>query len=360
MSALPKNSSWASGSIDHTASAWVVRRDAGLTASEQVEFDCWRAADPRHAEALAWHEKAWEALDRPRRSGEGDYLMREYRRRAVRRRRQRIAAAAVAFGLLLGAGALWRQTEPKRAAEAALIVVPEYRKLPDGSVVELKRGAEIGVAFDERFRHVTLRKGEAHFQIAKNKDRPFIVHARGVDVRAVGTAFSVQLDSRQIEVLVTEGRVAVAPAAAATPPASAAPMPAVFDSGAIVDAGYRAVVLAPESGQTHAIPAVTPLTAAEIEQRLEWRRTHLEFTDTRLDEAVALVNRFAAGATTNKRIVIGDPNLAGIPITGFLCVDNIDVFVRLLEASAGIEAERSSDTITLHKAPARGVGMLRE
>jgi transmembrane sensor len=56
---------------------------------------------------------------------------------------------------------------------------------------------------------VVLERGEAHFQVAKNPARPFVVVARGVEIRAVGTAFSVGLESTRVEVLVTEGQVAV-------------------------------------------------------------------------------------------------------------------------------------------------------
>ena len=50
--------------IEREAARWVLRRDRGLTASEQDEFSQWLAADPRHGEALALHRWGWEELDR--------------------------------------------------------------------------------------------------------------------------------------------------------------------------------------------------------------------------------------------------------------------------------------------------------
>ena len=101
------------------------------------------------------------------------------------------AAAAVAVMLVRPA----KTIAPAVAAPPVFAARIEQRTLEDGSVVEsLNRGAEIAVNFTPGERRVALLKGEANFEVAKNKERPFIVSAGGVDVRAVGTAFNVRLD----------------------------------------------------------------------------------------------------------------------------------------------------------------------
>ena len=59
-------------------------------------------------------------------------------------------------------------------------IVLMQKKDADGTVVELKRGADISVEFSKRLRRVVLLRGEAHFQVAKNKDWPFAVDAGGL------------------------------------------------------------------------------------------------------------------------------------------------------------------------------------
>jgi transmembrane sensor len=86
--------------------------------------------------------------------------------------------------------------------------VNESHALPDGSLVELKEGSRIAVDFSAEQRQVRL-VGEAHFQVARDAARPFVVNAQGVMVRAVGTAFSVRVDSDEVQVLVTHGSVHV-------------------------------------------------------------------------------------------------------------------------------------------------------
>lgn len=85
-------------------------------------------------------------------------------------------------------------------------------KLPDGSKVWINSCTT--VEYDDHFgvsnRDIHLT-GEAYFEVAKNKDIPFIVRTNEIQVRAVGTAFNVlayPLDSHVITTLY-EGKVAV-------------------------------------------------------------------------------------------------------------------------------------------------------
>src|SRR5437660_1453063 len=73
---------------------------------------------------------------------------------------------------------------------SAVVLRPEKQILADGSVVELKSGAEIAVDFTGAYRRVALKRGEAHFQVA-HQSRPFVVTAGPIEFRAVGTAFAV-------------------------------------------------------------------------------------------------------------------------------------------------------------------------
>ena len=78
------------------------------------------------------------------------------------------------------------------------------RGTQDGSLISLDFGWPTPAG-------VTYWRGEAHFQVAKNANRPFVVQAGAVEFRAVGTAFDVQLGATQVQMIVTEGRVAGGP-----------------------------------------------------------------------------------------------------------------------------------------------------
>ncbi|MGH7944041.1 MAG: FecR family protein [Opitutaceae bacterium] len=342
--------------IESRASNWILRRDAGLTVEEQAEFERWRAEDPSHAEAVARKDKAWSALDRPIHSGQADLLLARLEARAATRRRRRLGAAVTGIAVLFVAATFlqWHRMPSPAQPEArrAVVHLPEQQMLPDGSVVELRPGAEVAVDYGGTLRRVTLVKGEAHFLVTKNSDRAFVVAVGGVEVRAVGTSFAVQRGQTAIELIVIEGSVAVDNVAGSSSSTGDGQPAAIASANndrmaepqtlATVDAGRRMVV------ELSARPSASPpiaMSPEEMTGRLAWRATRLEFSDLPLREAVALMNRY------NKvQFVIEDAALARLGISGLFRADNIDTFVRLLEGTCGIAAERSGDTILLKKA----------
>lgn len=337
--------------IEHEASLWVVRLERGLAATEQDEFLQWLTTDPRHGQELAQQRSNWSRLGvlgdwRPEYSPRPNPDLLAPPGRAIfgggKRRRLALAsgALAAAAGIALALVFAPRASQPPADPAAARpIAAIEQRELPDGSVVSLNRGAEIAVLFTAAERRVRLEKGEAHFTVAKALNRPFIVSAYGVEARAVGTIFNVRIDGAMVDVLVTEGHVQVKPREAGRPvaPASAA--------APLLEAGQRALV--PISA-TVAPPKVIQVTPAEMADLLSWQPRFLDFTDTPLSSIVAEFNRRNAPV----RIAIADESLAEMEVSASLRSDNVEGFVHLLEASFGIRAERSGDSINLRR-PAR-------
>lgn len=286
------------------------------------------------------------ALDWPVEAGTVEALLCELDARARQRRRHRLAAAGCVAAMLV-AGVLWvAPRAPLSVAPAASTVVvflPSRQVLPDGSVVELKEGSELKVDFTAALRRVTLKRGEAHFQVAKNAARPFLVDAGGVAVRAVGTAFSVQMGPQAVEVLVTEGRVAVDRSASVATADAARPPSRTL---AIVDAGNRVVVDDAPLPADRSAPQVQPVTAAELEEKLAWRVPRLEFSRTPLAQAVPMFNRHSRA-----RLILAEPALGGLQLSGIVRADNVEALLRLLEANFGIQAEhRAGNEIVLRKA----------
>lgn len=334
--------------ISTTAADWVARRAAGLSSEDEAALSRWLAADALHQSAFAYHSDAFAAFDRPRITGRVPQFVQEIETRVKRRRRRMIQSTAAGFGLVLLVAAGWRsswEVQPTPARDNAIVHKPEIRRLPDGSFVELKLGAELSVDFSASFRRVTLRKGGGHFQVAHDPSRPFVVTAAGIETRAVGTAFSVQLENDEVEVIVTHGRVTVERSEATSPP----PSPELARL-AYVDAGRRLVVSIADGVIP---PATAALPPDELAERLAWRRPRLEFTDTPLAEAVALMNREARGspASPARRLVIAatSKELATEPVSGLFRADKTEAFVRMLEITLGLQVEERPDEIVLHR-----------
>jgi transmembrane sensor len=327
----------------------VARRDAGLSDTEQADFERWLAEDPRHRLALVRFEETWNALARPRRTGNATAIVRKLGALDHRRYQIRLgfAGAALASFMVLGL-ALWQWRNPKvdklSPAPQAVVVMATHSVLPDGSVVEFPAGAEFTVDYSGMLRRVVLMRGEAYFQVAKNPSRPFVVSADGIEVRAVGTAFSVQVGKPRVEVLVTEGRVSVDQVPGLSP---SAPLDSLPRSLTMVNAGNRVVVDAVRQPTEMASLPVQAVSATEMAERLAWRNPRVEFSGAPLRDVIAVINRY-----NRVQFIIDDPVLASVLVSGLFPADDADAFLRMLEAGFQVQAERrDGGQILLRKSP---------
>ncbi|MGH7957218.1 MAG: FecR family protein [Opitutaceae bacterium] len=340
-----------SDALDDVASDWLVRRYAGFSAEEEAEFRRWLSTDARHGEAFARIETAWTALNRPRELGEAGAVSQELRARNRRRQRRQTTYGFATAGLAAAAALVFALLPPDAprsfpSTPITVTVKPDRQVLPDGSRVELNAGAEIEVAFSPQARGVRLVRGEALFAVARDADRPFIVTAGAVEVRAVGTAFAVRYEPKEVDVIVTEGHVAVERVELAMP----ASQPRVGGGGEAnrsesrtLAAGQRlAIQIDPLASPSSPVPAVLHMTARQIESALAWRGKRLEFTGTPLAEAVVLLNRH-----NRIQFSIADPAISALQISGIFWADDPDGFARLLATGMNVSHERVGDTILL-------------
>ena len=309
----------------------------------------------------------------------GDVL-RELDGELRRRRRNRLSAAIGGAAALLFAGLIWQQVNRQalvpatNAAPSAVVSLPEQKLLPDGSLVDLRNGTEISIAFTADARRVILTRGEAHFQVAKSA-LPFLVAVNAVEVRAVGTAFSVQLGSSDVEVLVTEGRVEVSQRADGAEPVAPVRnqtelsgslvgglhgLPANGDGilvpriqlrvpAVMVEAGNRLLIPASYAKAAPFKPEMVPVESAELSARLAWRAPRLEFSRTPLTKALAMMKEHAP-AGKELAVTLADPALGQVRVSGILRADNLETLLRLLEDQHGIRAEkRGSDEVILRR-----------
>jgi transmembrane sensor len=320
------------------ASDWLSRRDVGLTPEESRQLAAWRNASPDHAAAWAEVQSVWHAFDVTSHPHVAATLLRELGVRRRRRRTRAYGLSAVACAAAIAAVFTFRPTPspaPTNSAAVAqsIITRPERRVLADGSVIELNNGAEIAVHYSAARREVWLLHGEAHFAVAKNPSRPFIVTAGGVTARAVGTQFEVNLSSHATAVLVTEGRVAVG---RLDPNSDTAPTAVTV----MLDAGARVSI--PTDTATRLLPPPESVSAGDEDRIQAWRGPRLTLSNTALSDAVVALNR-----ENRTQISIQSESLAQMRLSGVFRADNAEGFVRLLEESYGVKVERQGDRVVL-------------
>lgn len=111
---------------------------------------------------------------------------------------------------------LFHDGQNKKLAGDMTVTVEKGQKvaltLPDKSRVWVNSGSTLiyGSRFNKKERIIQL-DGEAYFEVAKNKNAPFIVESHGFSTEALGTAFDVKAysDEKQISTVLIRGKVEV-------------------------------------------------------------------------------------------------------------------------------------------------------
>ncbi len=348
-SSSPASFSSSTPSLRETAGLWWVRQQAGLTAAEQAEFAAWLGADQLHASAYAEAEAAWNLLHFPRRAGQSAEALAGLQARSRMRRRR--VARVFSLGGIAATFVLWAVVSlqspslpPNPQPRSTIAVRPDRQALADGSTVELNANAKIDVQFTPDRRTVHLLGGEALFTVAKDStQRPFVVVAPGVEVKADGTVFSVRVDSTAVKVLVTEGRVIVTDLSTQRRTLGLA-LRAAAAADVVLDASCGMSVPFSDGDDSADAPAVDTFTAEEVAAALAWREKRLEFTGTPLADAVAMFNR-----QTALQLELADVSTGEVQLTGIFWSDDVEAFVRLLESGLDIESHSVGDRIQLRR-----------
>lgn len=338
---------------DKAAAAWLARMDRDdWSPQSQAGLDAWLAANTAHRVAFLRLRAAWNESGRLAALGAGDRAAGPpprghwqpafgpalrgaapaRNRGAARSRKPARAllgiAAALVVSLLLGVAWQHRDQPVETTYRTAIGDLREVR-LEDGSRITLSSASAIRVRFARRERHIELDRGEAFFDVAKDRTRPFVIVAGERRVRAIGTRFAVRRGDAGagLRVVVTHGLVQLE----SNPGADGNPRPST-----LLPAGSMA--LASGSGIVTRTGSV-----ADAERALDWRNGFLDFHDTTLADAASEFNRY-----NSRKLVIGDPEVGALRIGGHFRWSNLDAFVRLLELGFPVQAEARAETVVLH------------
>ncbi len=318
--------------FDEQAAAWLVEREEGFEPEREKEFAAWRSADPRHDAAL---ERAARIMGRlaelaPQTNFAPVVALATSKPRHARRLAWSALGLAAAAAVVL-VGLRWRtELLSARAATASVAVADDTSvqrcvALNDGSIVDLNVGARMETHFDAQARRVTLTTGEAHFQVAHQSNRPFLVQVGRVTVRAVGTAFTVRIVDDRVDVIVTDGVVAVERAEASAP---------------AVRAGERARITLGTDDESVQVDAIAP---AAMQAELAWQERTKVFRDVPLREIVNQMNR-----RNRTQVKLADRETGDRAFGGVVALDRVELFVNLLVQEGDIVIEmRTAQLIVL-------------
>jgi transmembrane sensor len=319
------------------AAEWFARlQDPAIPLEAVSEWQSWMSADPRHARAFRSLEDLWQdfgEIPDPLPSERAALAADRYDasvpvgewRVAKPRPRAPVWAAAASVSLIALALALLRPWSVGGELIETRVGENKTLTLGDGTAVSLGGRTALRVSLSDDERRLTLVRGEAFFDVAKDSSRPFVVRAGAATVTAVGTQFNVRRNDDRTVVSVVEGKVLVQRA----PSAIRAIWPAAPDVERGVEplgAGIRATV----SGESSQPPSAEP---AEMADATAWRSGKLAFESEQLRYVVEDVNRYAA-----KPIEIEDERIGELLVTGTVRGDGVAAWLASLEPAFGIRA----------------------
>ena len=224
---------WPEEDIEQQAADWLIRLDGDRapSAAELEELKAWMQRSPAHKAQLKrltqyWHranlltELSIPLPDSKRPNGLFASLRYQFRQLFTYNWQATTSfGAALTLTVAVVTGLLLINPDDVSGNGIYETRIGEQNSitLVDGSVIQLNTDSHIQVNYEKNQRSIVLMAGEAHFEVAKDPSRPFVVKAGDGMVRAVGTAFTVRINPEALKVIVTEGKVALAAATKVLP-----------------------------------------------------------------------------------------------------------------------------------------------
>lgn len=358
-----------------SAVRWFLRfRDVDSPPLAPGELQAWErfAAEPRHRQELAEVNEIWRAvqtLGGPKMPSEAELSADEFdgsisinewhARNAGKKRapaswlsrpaRLQLMAAGLAAAVI---GAtfyfqLWSHWSSREQVQAFATPRAEQRAvtLVDGSVVTLGARTEIHTRITATERTIVLDRGEAWFNVAHERQRPFKVLAGGGVITALGTEFNVRRDFEgekdRVTVTVGEGLVKVEPRRIASQNSmskSATAEPGSMWQMAQLRKGQE-VIYDNAKGRSGIRSADVTATAA-------WKEGRLEYIHQPLSAVVASINRYS-----EKSIALADESVGELDYSGTVFEGQIDEWVRALRTAFPVFVTETNDRILIQSSP---------
>lgn len=197
-----------------------------LSREQEKELSHWVAADESHKRYYYEMTELWlSSYDiHHKKKRKNEAVFRRFAEQAGLQKPKQLflrkythIAASLLIGVFLGSAGLYLFDRSGRQDDQAIVRTIEVPlgsrcrlQLEDGTIVWLNAGSKFSCqpGFSQKNRQVAL-EGEGYFEVARNEKLPFIVNAKEIDVKVLGTKFNVKAysDEQEIAVTLAEGSV---------------------------------------------------------------------------------------------------------------------------------------------------------
>lgn len=214
-------------------------------------------------------------------------------------------------------------SQSQKVSTKTMLAQVDTINLPDGSVVTLNSNSKLTYlkTFGEKERRVKL-KGEAFFNVASNKELPFVIEAQGASIKVIGTQFNVKAYKIQEEVKVTvvEGTVELYE--------SAAPK-----KQTILNAG--------ETGVYHKKKKAIEKHPKVNKNDISWKTFEMTFENATLIEVAQVIEE-----VYHVQIEV-TPKVAGCTVSVDFNQKNLAGVLKVLKSTLDLEIHKNNQTIII-------------
>ena len=333
--------------IHQQACEWISKIDRGLSEQEKQLLEQWAQTSEAHRNMLFDVAELWDDLSSLHElSGLFPLRAKEPAHRKTFKDSTRWSIAA-GFAFMLLGSVSWlmhsqtglNQGNLSASVSRAETALGEQKPvtLPDGSVIHLNTNSLVYVDYSDNRRSITLARGEAHFDVAHDEARPFVVRTGNNSVTAVGTAFNIQLENDgKFELLVTEGKVLVQDVLREANSPTLDMIRPLDSEGVFMVSGEKATF----SGLNN---DAETLSLDQVQRDLAWQQGMVVFQGEPLAEALVEVSRY-----TSIHFEISEEQIRQKRVAGYFKAGDIDGLLFALKNNFGIDHQMTGDnTVTL-------------
>jgi transmembrane sensor len=305
--------------IEQQAMLWQARLSSDLCPeADRIEFQQWLQQSPAHQKAWQDINQFWSSLD----TINLDDLVEQktHNRQFIKFKSRPVKTAlALAASLLLALGLFLPKINYYLADYNVAAGQQKQITLSDGSSILLSTNSAFSVSFNQQQRLITLHQGEAFFQVAADKTRPFIVQTSAGQVRALGTAFDVKQQDQQTQVIVFEHAVSIT-----------------------TTQGLRLEKLQTAEQLKFSADSLQTASKVNLQRAAPWHQQRMVFQDKALVDVVAELNRYRSG-----KIICLNDSIKNLPITGVFGIADTELALQAIEQSLPVRITRITDQLIL-------------
>ncbi len=323
------------------ASEWIIRLNSdNPNQAESLEkaFLTWLNSNPENQIAYLRAEWLWSNSERlnlqeaPDTHILGSLLAfpNQFRQRLIQHKAVAATCACLLLVMTIGLGIL----QPFSSATQNDVLFTSHgqiktHRLLDGSSVTLNANSKIQVAINSNRREISLIEGEAFFDVKRLKKIPFLVKGPGINVRVLGTQFSVKNSIETASVTVLEGKVSVS-TNLSTQASNKEALILTKDEAALLN---------------KATDNIEPIKV-NAKEKLSWTAKKLIYKGESLEKVISDINQHY-----DTKLQLSDSEIGKTTVIAVISIDNQEKTLQKLESLFNLISihDKGSDIILLKK-----------